>query len=167
MKAGCTNGVMRHAGRLRATAGSSLLAVTCAITLLPALAGCSPQIIKHGHQFRETDIQQIQPGMSQEQVKLQLGTPATTTTINNGQAYYYIASTMSQAAFLKEKEIDRKVLAVYFNPMGSVDHIAHYGMKDGKVFDYISRTTAAPGGKDDGILKQLFRNLGTRQLYGE
>ncbi len=167
MKAGCITGVARCGSRPLATAGSSLLALGCAILLVPALAGCSPQIIKHGHQFRDADIQQIQPGMSQEQVKLQLGTPTTTTTINNGQAYYYIASTMSQAAFLKEKEVDRKVLAVYFNPMGSVDRVAHYGMKDGKVFDYISRTTPAPGGKDDGILKQLFRNLGTRQLYGE
>ncbi len=158
---------MRFRSWLLSTASSSLLAVGCTVAAVPFVAGCSPQIIKHGHQFRESDLQQIQPGMSQEQVKLQLGTPATTATINNGQAYYYISSTMSQAAFLKEKEVDRKVLAVYFNPMGSVEQVANYGMKDGKVFDYISRTTTAPGGKDDGILKQLFRNLGTRQLYGE
>lgn len=138
-----------------------------AAVLAPLAAGCSPQIIKHGHQFRETDIQQITPGMSQEQVKLQLGTPTTTTTINNGQAFYYISSTMSQSAFMKEKEVDRKVLAVFFNPTGTVDQVANYGIKDGKVFDYISRSTPAPGGKNEGILKQLFRNLGTRQLYGE
>lgn len=142
------------------------LAATAALAAL-TLPACSEQIIKHGHQFRENDIQQITPGMSQEQVKLQLGSPATTATINNGQAFYYISSTHSQAAFLKPKEVDRKVLAVYFNPLGSVDQVANYGMKDGKVFDYISRKTPAPGGKDDGILKQLFRNLGTRQLYGE
>lgn len=142
-----------------------LLASSAAAALL--LAGCSGQTIKHGHQFNANDIQQIQPGMTQEQVKLQLGTPTTTTTINNGAAYYYISSTASQVAFLKEKEVDRKVLAIYFNPIGSVDRVANYGLKDGKVFDYISRKTPAPGGKDDGILKQLFRNLGTRQLFGE
>ncbi len=151
----------------RRSNGARLIAGLSAAILVPALAGCSPQIIKHGHQFRESDIQQIQVGMSQEQVKLQLGSPATTATINNGQAYYYISSTMTQAAFLKEKEVDRKVLAVYFNPLGTVEQVANYGMKDGKVFDYVSRTTPAPGGRDDGILKQLFRNLGTRQLYGE
>lgn len=170
MKAVCTTGAQRPCAKGAGRPWShsmSLLAFCCAFVLLPVLGGCSPQIIKHGHQFRESDIQQIQPGMSQEQVKLQLGTPATTATINNGQAYYYIASTMTQAAFLKEKEVDRKVLAVYFNPLGTVEQVANYGMKDGKVFDYISRTTPAPGGKDDGILKQLFRNLGTRQLYGE
>jgi outer membrane protein assembly factor BamE (lipoprotein component of BamABCDE complex) len=151
----------------RRTKGVRLIAGISAAMLVPVLAGCSPQIIKHGHQFRESDIQQIQVGMSQEQVKLQLGSPTTTATVNNGQAYYYISSTMKQAAFLKEKEIDRNVLAVYFNPLGTVERVANYGMKDGKVFDYISRTTPAPGGRDDGIVKQLFRNLGTRQLYGE
>jgi outer membrane protein assembly factor BamE (lipoprotein component of BamABCDE complex) len=149
------------------TKGARLIAGISAAMLVPVLAGCSPQIIKHGHQFRESDIQQIQVGMSQEQVKLQLGSPTTTATVNNGQAYYYISSTMKQAAFLKEKEVDRNVLAVYFNPLGTVERVANYGMKDGKVFDYISRTTPAPGGRDDGIVKQLFRNLGTRQLYGE
>jgi outer membrane protein assembly factor BamE (lipoprotein component of BamABCDE complex) len=151
----------------RRTKGVLLIAGISAAMLVPVLAGCSPQIIKHGHQFRESDIQQIQVGMSQEQVKLQLGSPTTTATVNNGQAYYYISSTMKQAAFLKEKEVDRNVLAVYFNPLGTVERVANYGMKDGKVFDYISRTTPAPGGRDDGIVKQLFRNLGTRQLYGE
>jgi len=151
----------------RRTKGVRLIAGISSAMLVPVLAGCSPQIIKHGHQFRESDIQQIQVGMSQEQVKLQLGSPTTTATVNNGQAYYYISSTMKQAAFLKEKEVDRNVLAVYFNPLGTVERVANYGMKDGKVFDYISRTTPAPGGRDDGIVKQLFRNLGTRQLYGE
>ncbi|MGE0856525.1 MAG: outer membrane protein assembly factor BamE, partial [Hyphomicrobiaceae bacterium] len=91
----------------------------------------------------------------------------TTATVNNAAAYYYISSTSTQTAFLKPKEIDRKVLAVYFNPLGSVDSVANYGMKDGKVFDYISRKTPAPGGRDEGILKQLFRNLGSRQIYGD
>ena len=131
------------------------------------VSGCSEQIIKHGHQFNDNDAQQIQPGMTQEQVKLQLGTPTTTSTVNNAAAYYYIASTATQTAFMKPKEVDRKVLAVYFNPLGSVDQVANYGMQDGKVIDTISRKTPAPGGKDEGILKGLFRNLGTRQVFGE
>ncbi len=48
-----------------------------------------------------------------------------------------------------------------------MERVANYGMQDGKVVDTVSRTTPAPGGKDDGILKQLFRNLGTRQIFGE
>ncbi|MFN3868595.1 MAG: outer membrane protein assembly factor BamE [Hyphomicrobiaceae bacterium] len=164
------NTMSRHAARGIAEPELRLrMAVLAAPLALAALivSGCSEQIIKHGHQFNDNDAQQIQPGMTQEQVRLQLGTPTTTATVNNGAAYYYIASTATQTAFMKPKEVDRKVLAIYFNPLGSVDQVANYGMQDGKVIDAISRKTPAPGGKDEGILKGLFRNLGTRQVFGE
>ena len=142
-------------------------AALAAVVSVVWLAACSEQVIKHGHHFRETDIQQVQTGMSQDQVKLTLGSPATTTTLGDGSVYYYISSTMKQTAFMKPTEVDRQILAVYFNPLGSVDRVAQYGLKDGKVFDYISATTPAPGTRDEGILKQLFRNLGTKQVFGD
>ena len=135
------------------------------VAALP-LCGCDSTIIKHGTQFHDGDLQQIQPGMSQEQVRMNLGTPATTAVVGNGQAYYYISSTQTQTAFFLPSEKDRQVVAVYFSPGGTVDRVANYGMQDGKVFDYVSRTTPAPGGHDDGILKMLFRNLGTKQIFG-
>src|ERR671923_235178 len=82
------------------------------------------------------------------------------TSIGTGNAYYYISSTESQTAFLSPKETDRQVVAVYFTPSGSVERVAQYGMKDGKVFDFVSRTTPSANTNDDGLLKQLFRNLG-------
>jgi outer membrane protein assembly factor BamE (lipoprotein component of BamABCDE complex) len=132
-----------------------------------ALCGCEATVIKHGTQFHDGDLQQIQPGMTQEQVRMNLGTPATTAVVNNGQAFYYISSTQSQTSFLLPQEKDRQVVAVYFTQGGTVDRVANYGMQDGKVFDYVSRTTPAPGGRDEGILKMLFRNLGTKQIFGD
>jgi outer membrane protein assembly factor BamE (lipoprotein component of BamABCDE complex) len=131
------------------------------------LSGCgTPTITKHGQQFRETDLQAVQAGMSQDQVRTALGSPATTAVIGDGRAFYYISSTDSQKSFFLPTEESRQVVAVYFNHGGTVDTVANYGLKDGKVFDFISRTTPAPGGKDEGILKGLFRNLGKQQLFG-
>lgn len=144
----------------------AVTASCCAILAAVAVTGCGEQITKHGHQFQQTDLQSIQPGMSQEQVKATLGSPATSANIGTGSAYYYISSTMAQKAFFLPQEKDRQVVAVYFNQVGSVERVARYGLKDGKVFDFISRETPAPGGKDEGILKQLFRNLGQKQLFG-
>ncbi|WP_291152023.1 outer membrane protein assembly factor BamE [Hyphomicrobium sp.] len=143
----------------------TLIPVLIAMTI--TVSACSEQITKHGHLFRETDIAQVQPGMGQEQVRLVLGTPTTTTTTGSGSVYYYISSTEKKTAFFKSDEVDRQVLAVYFTPTQTVDRIANYGLKDGKVFDFVSRTTPAPGGKEDGIIKQLFRNLGAKQIFGE
>ena len=95
-----------------------------------------------------------------------LGSPDTTSVIGGGDAYYYIASTKQTVAFLKPTEVDRKVLAVYFNPVGSVEKVANYGLKDGKVVNLISKETPSHA-SEKSLLQQLFRNLGTKQLYGE
>ncbi|MGI9403550.1 MAG: outer membrane protein assembly factor BamE [Hyphomicrobium sp.] len=131
------------------------------------LCACGGKISKHGTQFRENDIQQIQPGMSQDQVRMNLGTPATTAVVGGGRAFYYISSTKKTTAFLLPDETDRQVVAVYFSEAGTVERVANYGLEDGQVVDYVSRTTPAPGGKDDSILQQLFRNLGQKQLFGD
>ena len=141
--------------RIAALAGLAFLA-----------AGCAETITKHGHQFRETDLQQITPGMSAEQVKLTLGTPTTTSAVATGNSYSYISSTEAEKSFLSPRETDRQVVAVYFNQTGSVEQVANYGLKDGKVFDFISRKTPVPGARDEGLLKSLFRNLGQKQLFG-
>lgn len=128
------------------------------------LAGCSPITTKHGHQFQESDLQQIQPGMTADAVRLALGTPATTSTVVGGNSYYYISSTETQNAFFKPTEVDRKVLAIYFNQTGTVDRVAHYGMKDGKIFDYVKRQTPSFV-KDQTLLQQIFRGIGQKQLF--
>ena len=130
-----------------------------------AAAGCSSQIDRHGHQFSENEVQQVRPGMSRDQVKLQIGTPDTTSTVGGGDAFYYISSTKETTAFLPAKEIDRKVLAVYFTPLGAVERVANYGLKDGKVINLISRQTPSHAA-EKGMLEQLFRNLGYKQIYG-
>lgn len=155
-----------HRRPLFSTRYACILGFAIAITGT-ALTGCAEQVIKRGYQLNAGDLQQVQPGMGKEQVQAKLGSPTTSSTLPNGSAYYYISSTHTQSAFFKPEEKDRKVVAVYFNVTDTVDRVANYGLKDGKVFDYISRTTPAPGGREDGILKQLFRNLGQRSIFGE
>jgi outer membrane protein assembly factor BamE (lipoprotein component of BamABCDE complex) len=152
-------------GRLPRARAKRLLVVAAAALLA---AGCASTVTKHGHQFQDSDLQQVQPGMTADSVRNILGTPATQTTLGTGTVFYYISSTMSQAAFFTPTEIDRKVVAVYFTQAGMVERIANYGMKDGKVFDFISRTTPSANSREEGILRQLFRNLGrSGNLFGE
>ena len=144
-------------------ATSNLRGLAMAALFAVALTACAETITKHGHQFRENELAQVSPGMSQEQVKTVLGSPTTTAAVGTGSAFYYISSTQSQTVFLTPKEKDRRVLAVYFGQMGSVDRVAQYGLKDGKVFDYVKNETPSHT-KDEGMLKALFRNLGVKQL---
>ncbi len=140
-----------------------LMATATGLTIAALISACAPTITKHGHQFQDNDVSQISPGLSQDQVKGVLGSPTTTATVGGGAAYYYIASTQKQTAFFKPDEVDRKVLAVYFSPLGSVERVSNYGLKDGKVINYASDTTKHSA-KDESVIKALFRNLGTKQL---
>jgi outer membrane protein assembly factor BamE (lipoprotein component of BamABCDE complex) len=146
---------------------SNVVVPLLAVVGLSLATGCAEQITKRGAMIRDTDMQQIQPGVGQEQVKMALGTPTTTTTTGSGNVYYYISSTEKQSAFFSPTETDRQVVAVYFSPQGSVERVANYGLQDGKVIDLNTRATPAPGSRDENILKQLFRNLGQKQLFGE
>jgi outer membrane protein assembly factor BamE (lipoprotein component of BamABCDE complex) len=148
---------------IRGKLGNARVSPWAVVVVTLAIAACAPTITKHGHHFQDNDIQQIQTGMSQDQVKQVLGSPTTTATVGGGSAYYYISSTEKQSAFFKPEETDRKVLAVYFSPMGSVDRTGNYGLKDGKVINFSGETTKSQA-KDESILRALFRNLGTKQL---
>lgn len=127
------------------------------------LSGCGAEIDRHGHVFIDVDLNQVQPGMSKEQVATVLGSPDTTSTIG-GDANYYISTTQKTVAFLKPREIDRQVVAVYFDGNASVQQVAHYGLKDGIVVNFYKGETPARG-KDLGLLEQIFGNLANRSMF--
>ena len=129
---------------------------------LLTLAACGTTTTKHGHHFGDNDVGQIQPGMSQDSVRMALGTPTTTSATGGSNAYYYISSTTKQTAFFMPDEVDRRVLAVYFNRIGSVEHVANYGLKDGQVINYAKGETPAHI-RDQGFIKKFFRGVGPKQ----
>jgi outer membrane protein assembly factor BamE (lipoprotein component of BamABCDE complex) len=65
--------------------------------------------------------------------------------------FYYISQRAEQISFLPQREVDRRVVAVYFDKSRRVERLADYGLKDGRVFDSISRTTPS-GGKEQDYL---------------
>lgn len=91
-----------------------------------------------------------------------LGTPDTTSVVGNGNAYYYISSTTKQQAFFKPEEVDRRVVAVYFNRVGSVEKVSNYGLKDGQIVDFVNRETTAHI-RDKTFLAKFFRGIGPKQ----
>ena len=54
---------------------------------------------------------------------------------------------------------DQRVIAIYFDKNRKVQRLANYGIKDGKVFDFISQTTQT-GGEELGYLRYIFKIVG-------
>jgi outer membrane protein assembly factor BamE (lipoprotein component of BamABCDE complex) len=114
--------------------------------------------VMRGYVVDQHALEQVKVGASAEQVLVVLGTPSTTSTIG-GSAWYYISQKVDRPLAYSSPEItDQRVLAVYFTPQKKVERVANYGMQDGKVFDFISRTTPT-GGSEQGFVKNLFRSF--------
>lgn len=109
------------------------------------LGGCFGETYQKGYIVPEGALEQIPIGASQEQVLILLGTPSTVATVS-GEAFYYISQRAErQVAFMRQESVDQRVIAVYFDRNRRVERIANYGLKDGKIFDFVSRTTPTSG----------------------
>jgi outer membrane protein assembly factor BamE (lipoprotein component of BamABCDE complex) len=130
------------------------IAVGLALLAGATVGGCT-QVYHHGYMVPEGALEQLPLGSSQEQVLIVLGTPSTVATIS-GEVFYYISQRAEQTSFLPQKEVDRRVVAVYFDKSRKVQRLADYGLKDGRIFDYISRTTPS-GGTEQNYLGLMFK----------
>ncbi len=129
-----------------------------AATLLTApLAGClGGEEFQRGYLIDERAVNQVKKGMSGDQVLQTLGTPSTVSTVGN-KSWYYISQVSKRTfQFMGESVVDQRVTAVYFDKGLRVERVALYGIQDGKVFDFISRTTPT-GGEDVSFIGQIFK----------
>jgi outer membrane protein assembly factor BamE (lipoprotein component of BamABCDE complex) len=134
--------------------------------LAVSLAGCMGfrnldpvrKTSQHGYVPSELALEQVPVGSSKDQVLIALGSPSTSGNYG-GEVYYYISQTRRQnAAFMPSKLVGQQVVAVYFDKNDKVARIANYGLKDGKVFDFVSRTTPT-GGRDENFIQQVLSGV--------
>jgi outer membrane protein assembly factor BamE (lipoprotein component of BamABCDE complex) len=125
-----------------------------ALLSLPLVACSTGEILTRGHVMSDETASNVKIGDTQDQVLSTLGTPSTIATVN-GDVFYYISQKYSRPLmFMTPKLIDQKVFAIYFNKTKKVERIANYGMQDGAIFDFISRTTQS-GGQESNLLRQV------------
>jgi outer membrane protein assembly factor BamE (lipoprotein component of BamABCDE complex) len=131
-------------------------ALACAL----ALGGCIGFDGTH-HRGYVIDVkaqEQVRVGASAEQVLVVMGTPSTTSTVG-GDAWYYISQkTERAAAFMQPKVTDQRVFAVYFDRSKRVQRVANYGIEDGRLIDFVTRTTPTAG-PEASFLRNMFTGL--------
>ena len=116
------------------------------------------ETLQRGYVLPEGALEQIPVGASQEQVLIVLGTPSTVATVN-GEAFYYISQkAQREAAFLPHDVVDQRVVAVYFSKDRRVARLANYGLRDGKVFDFVSNSTPT-GGQEISYVRNIFKSM--------
>lgn len=142
------------------TARFSALGLVCLLAGL-GLSGCIGYDgdFDRGYVIDPRTIDQVKVGVTTKPQALALmGTPSTTSTVG-GDAWYYIGQKMQRSlAFMPATLSDQNVMALYFDKNGKLSRIANYGLKDGQVFDFVSRTTPT-GGAEPNFLGNMFKNL--------
>jgi outer membrane protein assembly factor BamE (lipoprotein component of BamABCDE complex) len=135
---------------LRNLAAAALVSVS--------LAACTGEQFQKGYILPPGALEQIPIGASQDQVLIVMGTPSTVATLD-GEVFYYISQRAERpVAFMNQKVVDQRVIAIYFDKNRRVRRLANYGMQDGKIFDFISRTTTTSG-QELSYLAPLFKLL--------
>ena len=144
----------------RSAKGGTRLRLGLALAAALSLGGCLGYDgeITRGFVVDEKVMAQIKIGASKEQIVDKVGTPSTTSTIG-GDAWYYISQkVVRQFAFSSQQVTDQHVLAIYFKN-GKVERYADYGMKEGVLFDFVTRTTPT-GGAEPSFVRNMFKSFG-------
>ena len=145
--------------RWRGLRAAAAVALVCA-----ALGGCAGEQFQKGYVLPPGALEQIPIGASQDQVLIVMGTPSTVATLN-GEVFYYISQRSSRpVAFMNDQIVDQRVIAIYFDKNRQVRKLANYGLQDGRIFDFISRTTPTSG-QEVNYVAPLFKaiNIGQGQ----
>lgn len=121
-------------------------------------SGCAPTVQVHGYVPPPADISRIKPGVdTMASVDEILGRPSSNGVLRDS-AWYYVQSTVENYTYHAPRVVDRTVLAVTFNSAGTVTGVTRYGLEAGRIINLETRTTAT-GGREMGVLEQLFGNL--------
>src|SRR4051812_7487023 len=143
-------GLVARWDRLRSAAA---IALVCAM-----LGACTGEQFQKGYILPPGALEQIPIGASQDQVLIVMGTPSTVATLN-GEVFYYVSQRSERPiAFMNQKVVDQRVIAIYFDKKRQVQRLANYGLQDGKIFDFVSRTTPTSG-QELSYLTPLFKLL--------
>ena len=145
----------RRIVRSASTRTATFLVLALALGLGACGGSGITQSYQRGYVLPEGALEQIPLGSSQEQVLIVLGTPSTVATIS-GEVFYYISQRTEQTSFLPQKEVNRRIIAIYFDKNRKVQRIADYGIRDGKIFDAVSRTTPS-GGEELSYIRYMMR----------
>jgi outer membrane protein assembly factor BamE (lipoprotein component of BamABCDE complex) len=119
------------------------------------LMGCSPVVSQRGY-LEDIDAEAgiVAGHDNKTSIEQKLGDPSIQAAYGS-DAWYYVSSIEKRVAFFTPTVESRHILAIYFDKDGKVTDMKHYGLEDGHVVAFESRTTPTRG-RELTFLQQLF-----------
>ncbi len=130
-----------------------------ALAFAVILGACATTVDHRGYVPDQETIERVKAGVdNRDSVALMLGSPSSVATFDD-RTWYYVSKQTERVAFLNEKVVDQRVLAVAFDDTGLVSGIRQYTLEDGRIIDPVTRETPTLG-RELNIIEQLFGNIG-------
>ncbi len=141
------------------TAPAAINKAIVAVLLALLLAACSREITVRGNMPDPDDVATIEPGITtRSEVARLLGSPSTVSSFRD-RTWYYIGQRQTKFAFLDPDILERSVLVVQFDDLGTVEDTKLFTLEDGESIEVVSRETPTEG-REFGLLEQLLGNIG-------
>ncbi len=153
-----TGGERDWARELGMTGTRRIAACLLAAGLL-VTGACSPIYQNHGYIPPEEDLSEIVVGVDTRATVEDVVGPPTSTGVLDESGYFYVRSRFRSVGPRRPQEVERQVLAISFDPDGTVENIERFGLQDGRVVA-LSRRVTEGGVRNQGFLRQLLGNIG-------
>lgn len=133
-----------------------------AIVALLGLAACAPVYRNHGFIPAAEDLSQVVVGQTTvDDLQGLIGRPSAQGLLT-GSGWYYVGSRWRHYGALAPREISREVVAVSFDPAGTVTNVERFGLERGRVV-VLSRRVTEGGVTEISLIGQLLGSLGNFQ----
>ena len=124
-----------------------------------AAAACTPVVRRHGYVPEDTPLSEIQPSVdSKSSVLARYGNPSTSGVFDQ-ETWYYVTNVREQLGYLRPESSARTIVAVRFDPTGTVSAVDTYSLDDARNVNLVDRTTPTRG-RELSVLEQLLGNVG-------
>jgi len=130
-----------------------------ACVLMLGLSACAATYRNHGYVPSDDELSDIVVGVdSRQSVEDVIGEPSAAGILDSS-GYYYVKSRVRHFGALRPKEIEREVVAISFDPSGTVQNIERFSLADGKIVP-LSRRVTESSVSDNSFLRQLLSSIG-------
>lgn len=133
-----------------------------AFVAVVGLAACSPVFRNHGFVPPDEDLAQVMVGQTTiAELQGLIGRPSAQGLLT-GSGWYYVGSRWRHYGALEPQEINREVVAVRFDPAGTVTNVERFGLERGRVV-VLSRRVTEGSVTEISFIRQILGNLGNFQ----
>lgn len=139
---------------------SMSIKVIAGLALSALLVACGPVIREHGFVPFDEDLSAIVVGVDTKLTVEEVAGRPSDTGLTDGNAWYYVATTVRNFAFFAPKVVERRVMVFDFDNNDVLQKITEFGLEDGRVINLQTRTTPTDS-RRLSLLRRLLGNIGS------